>query len=144
MRLGLGPSVCYSINVSNDTVPATCEQDIWGPYPNYDDIARFEYGRRLWKYPDMRARFLAHWLDERHPHRERFLEQRELIEEVLASPDSPAELQRKLLRRGTSVRCVAREIPPIFGSFFADSLKEPKPGAAIAPPAGAAALPLKA
>jgi hypothetical protein len=92
--------------------------EVWGPYPNYDDIARFEYGRRFWRAADMRERFLRHWLDPRHPHRERFLDQRELIEEVLASKEEAAELDCILRARGTSLRCVAREIPPIFGSFF--------------------------
>jgi hypothetical protein len=91
---------------------------VWGPYPNYDDIARFEYGRRLWKHPNFRARFLKHWLDERHPHRERFIEQRALIEEVLDSTASPTVLDARLRQRSTSLRCVAREIPPVFGSFF--------------------------
>jgi hypothetical protein len=100
------------------TIDQKAERDVWGPYPNYDDIARFEYGRRLWKYADMRARLTAHWLDERHPYRERFIEQRQLIEEILASQDVPEELNRILLGRGTSLRCVVREIPPVFGSFF--------------------------
>lgn len=91
---------------------------VWGPYPNYDDIARFEYGRRMWRLPDMRARLLAHWLDARHPYRERFQEQRELIEEVLNFDASPDELDEELQKRGTSLRCIAREIPPVFGSFF--------------------------
>jgi hypothetical protein len=94
------------------------ERSIWGPYPNYDDIARFQYGRLLWKNPQMRARLTAHWLDDRHPYRERFLRQRELIENVLSSRESPQQVQRGLLNRGTSLRCVAREIPPVFGSFF--------------------------
>jgi hypothetical protein len=94
------------------------EAAVWGPYPNYDDIARFEYGRRLWKHPAMRARFLAHWMDERHPYRERFLEQRPLIEKVLNSTESPVALDQRLRQRGSSLRCVTREIPPVFGSFF--------------------------
>jgi len=72
----------------------------------------------MWRLPDMRARFLQHWTDERHPYRERFLRQRELIEEVLNSTASPEELDRRLRERGTSLRCMAREIPPVFGSFF--------------------------
>lgn len=91
---------------------------VWGDYPNYDDVARFEYGRRLWKLPEMRARLLAHWLDERHPHRERFLEQRAAIENLLASTDSECGLDDELRHRGTSLRCLAREIPPVFGSFY--------------------------
>jgi hypothetical protein len=91
---------------------------VWGAYPNYDDIARFEYGRRFWRLPEMRARLVEHWLDARHPYRERFLESRNLIEEVLASHMSPEELNEALLKRGTSLRCVVREIPPVFGTFF--------------------------
>lgn len=91
---------------------------VWGAYPNYDDVARFEYGRRMWRLPDMQMRLLSHWLDQRHPYRERFVEQRELIEEVLSSTTSAEVLNDDLLRRGTSLRCVAREIPPVFGSFF--------------------------
>ena len=102
----------------SQSIHARAANDIWGPYPNYDDVARFEYGRLLWHNPEMRARLLAHWLDERHPYRERFLRQRTLIEEVLASPQSPEELQKCLLSRGTSLRCMAREIPPVFGDFF--------------------------
>jgi hypothetical protein len=66
----------------------------------------------------MRARFLAHWLDERHPYRQRFLDQRSLIVEVLDSTESPTMLDRRLRQRGSSLRCVAREIPPVFGGFF--------------------------
>ena len=93
-------------------------ETVWGPYPNYDDIARFEYGRRMWRLPEMRARLLRHWTDERHPYKERFLEQREMIEGVLCSTETEQELDQKLRERGTSLRCVAREIPPVFGSFF--------------------------
>src|SRR5438128_9126760 len=91
---------------------------IWGPYHNYQDEARFEYGRRMWRIPEMRGRLLEHWLDERHPWRERFIEHRELIEQILTSDATQEELHHQLLSRGTSLRCVAREIPPVFGSFF--------------------------
>src|SRR5438128_12640431 len=93
-------------------------EPIWGPYPNYDDIARFDYGRQMWRLPDMRARLLRHWTDARHPYNERFAAQRELIEEVLSSQDSALALDQRLRRRATSLRCVAREIPPIFRTFF--------------------------
>jgi hypothetical protein len=103
----------------NDQVQQSDETNIvWGPYPNYDDIARFEYGRRLWKNPNFRVRFLKDWLDERHPYRERFMEQRALIEEVLDSTEAPVKLDARLRQRGTSLRCVTRDIPPVFGSFF--------------------------
>jgi hypothetical protein len=55
--------------------------------------------------------------DECHPYRDRFLEQKALIVEVLASDESPADLDRRLRRKHTSLRSVAREIPPVFGGF---------------------------
>ncbi len=94
---------------------------IWGAYPNYDDIARFEYGRRMWARPAMRARLLAHWLDPRHPYRDRFTERRPVIEYVRGSAENASALQRRLLADGTSLRCVARKIPPVFGDFFDES-----------------------
>ena len=91
---------------------------VWGDYPNWDDISRFEYGRRMWRIPEMRARLLAHWTDERHPYRDRFRAHRALVEEVLSSELSQVRLDEQLRCRETSLRCVAREIPPVFGSFF--------------------------
>ena len=60
---------------------------VWGDYPDWDDVARFVYGRRMWRLPEMRARLLSHWSDPRHPYHERFQAQRGLIEEVLASDE---------------------------------------------------------
>ncbi len=94
------------------------EIQVWGDYPNWDDVARLVYGRLMWRLPQMRARLLAHWLDERHPHRERFQAQRDLIEEVLESELGSEELDLALRQRGSSLRCIAREIPSVFGSFF--------------------------
>ncbi|MDB6025123.1 MAG: hypothetical protein JWM68_1346 [Verrucomicrobiales bacterium] len=91
---------------------------VWGPYPNYDDIARFEYGRRMWRLPEMKKRLLSHWLDERHPYRTRFEEQRNVVEEILISDADETSLNTQMLQRGSSLRCVVREIPPVFGSFF--------------------------
>src|SRR5215210_4138328 len=95
------------------------EARVWGNYPNWDDASRFVYGRRMWRLPDMRARLLTHWTDERHPYRERFEAQRALIEEVLSSDASASELDERLRLRDLSLRCVVRDIPPVFGSFFA-------------------------
>ena len=91
---------------------------VWGAYPSYDDIARFGYGRMMWRRPAMKARLLAHWTDPRHPHCERFAERRALLESVLSSGESVALLDARLRESETSLRCVAREIPPVFGSFF--------------------------
>ena len=95
---------------------------VWGPYPNFDDVARFQYGRRMWRLPAMRRRLLAHWTDERHPYRKRFEALRPLIERVLMSDQSEAELDQQLRKEATSLRCVAREIPPVFGNFFNSAL----------------------
>ena len=70
----------------------------------------------------MRERLLAHWLDPRHPYAERFREQRGSIEHVLGSALSEPALDAELRSRGTSLRCVAREIPPVFGSFFSSKV----------------------
>jgi len=96
----------------------TDESRTWGDYPNWDDVARFDYGRRMWRDPEMRTRLLAHWTDERHPHRERFQEHRALVEEALTSELAADRLDDLLRARHTSLRCVAREIPAVFGSFF--------------------------
>jgi len=92
--------------------------DPWGPYVNYDDVARLDYGRRMWRLPDMRRRLAAHWVDERHPHRERFLANRILVVEILTASESDADLDCRLRERGISLRAAVREIPPVFGSFF--------------------------
>jgi hypothetical protein len=62
------------MSVSDKQVDSEAVDRVWGTYPNYDDIARFEYGRMMWKLPDMRARMLKHWLDPRHPYHQRFAE----------------------------------------------------------------------
>ena len=72
----------------------------------------------MWRLPDMRRRLIAHCIDERHPYRERFERHRPLLEEVLSSEFPEAALDEGLRARGTSLRCVARETPPVLGSFF--------------------------
>ena len=89
----------------------------WGKYPVYKDIARFEYGRLLWKNPSVRQRMLAHWSESKHSYHHRFLENQETIEEVLGSQSSDVELDRDLRKRNLSLRAVVREIPPVFASI---------------------------
>ncbi len=89
------------------------------PYPNYDDLARLEYGRILWKNPEYRQKLLNHWTDSRHPYRDRFLERRQLIEQILSTDESgEAELEKDLEIHNLSFRALIREIPPVFGSFW--------------------------
>jgi hypothetical protein len=94
-----------------------------GPYAMMHDLARLQYGRLLWKSAAGRARLLRHWTDARHPYRDRFLETwRPVVEEVLnADPAQDFELDALLKSRGLSLRVVVREIPPVIGSFFAES-----------------------
>ena len=87
-------------------------------YIHYDDLARLEYGRLLWRDGEMRQRLLNHWTDRRHPYHNRFLQHRELVEFVLQAKESDDSLEAKLAIRGTSLRALAREIPPVFGSFW--------------------------
>ena len=94
---------------------------VWGPYPAYDDLARLQYGRRFWRDPIMRQRLLCHWLDERHPYRERFQRFRPLVEQVLESSAVDAELDQQLRSQNASLRAITREIPPVFGHFWKDS-----------------------
>jgi hypothetical protein len=89
----------------------------WGKYPVYKDIARFEYGRLLWKNPSVRQRMLAQGSDSKHPYHHRYLENQEIIEEVLGSQSSDEELDRDLRKRHLSLREVVREIPPVFASI---------------------------
>ena len=81
-------------------------------YPNYDDLARFEYGRLLWKNARVRARLLAHWTDTRHPYAERFAAHHALVERLLTTHESEDELDAALQRDGTSLRAAIRATAP--------------------------------
>jgi len=89
---------------------------VWGKYPNYQDIARLEYGRLLWNSA-ARSRLLAHWLNPEHPYVERFQSKRSMVERILESSLSDDQLDRQLKSEGHSLRAVMREIPPVFGSI---------------------------
>ncbi|HEY5792511.1 MAG TPA: hypothetical protein VIS74_04385 [Chthoniobacterales bacterium] len=90
-----------------------------------EDFARLDYGRLLWKAPAGRARLLAHWNDPRHPYRERFLRHRPLLESLLSC--ALDRLDDAAVEHGQSLRAAIREIPPVFGHFWADSLRENRP-----------------
>ena len=61
---------------------------------------------------------LAHWSDSKHPYHDRFLDNQETIEELLASQSSAEEVDRDLRKRHLSLRAVVREIPPVFASIL--------------------------
>ena len=75
-RLGRARLVCYSIPVK---FANAISLDPWGPYVNYHDVARLQYGRLLWKNLVFRKRLLNHWMDPRHPYRDRFIERRDQV-----------------------------------------------------------------
>jgi hypothetical protein len=86
---------------------------------HFQEYAKLEYGRMLWRNPEFRERLLRHWRDPRHPHAERFAEHEAEVRRILESPkDSDVELDAELRQRGLSLRVVVKEIPSVFGSFF--------------------------
>jgi len=85
----------------------------------FQEYAKLEYGRMVWRDPQFRERLLRHWKDSRHPHAERFAEHEADVRYILESPKgSDAKLDAELQKRGSSLRAVVKEIPSVFGSFF--------------------------
>ena len=85
----------------------------------FQEYAKLEYGRLLWRVPEYRQRLLRHWKDPRHPHCERFAKYEAEVTKVLESPKgSDASLDEELRKRGLSLRVIVKEIPSVFGSFF--------------------------
>lgn len=86
---------------------------------HFQEYAKLEYGRLLWRNPAYRARLLRHWRDARHPHAERFATHEADVCQILESPqDSDEKLDAELRQRNLSLRVVVKEIPSVFGSFF--------------------------
>ena len=85
----------------------------------WEEYAKLEYGRLLWRVPQFRERLLRHWTDPRHPHARRFAEHAAEVRRLLESPKgSDHELDAELRQRNLSLRVVVKEIPSVFGSFF--------------------------
>ena len=85
----------------------------------FQEYAKLEYGRLLWRAPACRERLLRHWKDPRHPHAERFARHEAEVTRILESPKgSDAQLDADLRKRNSSLRAVVKEIPSVFGSFF--------------------------
>jgi len=86
---------------------------------HFQEYAKLEYGRLVWRNLEFRERLLGHWRDPRHPHAERFAEHEAEVRHILESPKgSDAQLDAQLQQRGLSLRVVVKEIPSVFGSFF--------------------------
>lgn len=88
-----------------------------GKYASYQDLARLEYGRLLWKNAVTRARLLKHWTSAENPYGDRFAGKKQLIERVLSAEVGDEQLDLQLRKEGLSLRSVVREIPPVFGSI---------------------------
>lgn len=85
----------------------------------FQEYAKLEYGRMLWRIPECRERLLRHWRDPRHPHAERFAEHEAEVTRILESPrDSDDALDAELQKRNSSLRAAVKEIPSVFGSFY--------------------------
>lgn len=85
----------------------------------FQEYAKLEYGRMVWRDPQFRERLLRHWKDPRHPHAERFSEHEAEVRYILESPKgSDEKIDAELQKRGSSLRTVVKEIPSVFGSFF--------------------------
>ena len=86
---------------------------------HFEEYAKLEYGRLLWRVPAYRERLLRHWKDPRHPHAERFAQHEPEVRRVLESPKgSDEQLDAGLRQRNLSLRVVVKEIPSVFGSYF--------------------------
>src|ERR1700744_1170043 len=79
---------------------------------HFQEYAKLEYGRLLWRVPAYRERLLRHWRDPRHPHAGRFAEHEAEVTQLLASPkDSDEVMDAELRKRNLSLRAVVKEIP---------------------------------
>ncbi len=86
---------------------------------HFQEYAKLEYGRMVWRSLEFRERLLRHWTDPRHPHADRFARHESEVRHILESPKgSDAALDAEFRRRGSSLRAAVKEIPSVFGSFF--------------------------
>jgi hypothetical protein len=88
-----------------------------GKYPDYQALAKLEYGRLLWKSDKGRQMLLSNWTHPQHPHQARFEEVRQTVERILESSLDYEELDKKLRQEGASLRTFVREIPGFFPSL---------------------------
>jgi len=83
---------------------------------NIKDLSRLEIARKFWNGRSRDA-LLDVWMDETHPGRERFIENRDIIVGLLESKD-PERYAKDLRSEGHSLRTLIREIPVIFPKEF--------------------------
>lgn len=81
---------------------------------------RLQYSRILWRNPRTRRRLLYVWERRDHPHRERFEENRALVEGLLECSE-PQTYVDSLEPRNGSLRTLTREIPCVIWEFWDES-----------------------
>jgi hypothetical protein len=91
---------------------------------NFEDAARLQYSRILWKGERTRRRLLYVWEHPEHPHRERFQENRELIVGFLECED-PQTYVDALPEKKWSLRTLTREIPAVIWDLWDESASAP-------------------
>jgi hypothetical protein len=88
---------------------------------NFEDEARLQYSRILWKNPRTRKRLLHVWEHPEHPHRERFEENRELVVGFLECDDPQVYVDSVAGSGKWSLRTLTREIPCVIWSLWDES-----------------------
>lgn len=88
-----------------------------GKYPDYQALAKLEYGRMLWKSEGGRKKLLDNWTHPAHPHCDRFPSNRLLVEMLLSTDTDYDTLDMDLRNHGTSLRAAMRELPSYFPSI---------------------------
>src|ERR1700748_2348685 len=86
-----------------------------------EDDARLHYSRVLWKNPQYRRRLLFVWEHPEHPHRERFEENRSLIEGLLECSEPQQYVDTVAGPDKWSLRTLTREIPSVIWTLWDES-----------------------
>jgi hypothetical protein len=90
-----------------------------------EDLARLEYSRLLWRNSRTRRRLLHVWEHPKHPHRERFHENRPLVVGLLECED-PQRYVETLPGGVWSLRTLTREIPCMIWELWDESAARPE------------------
>jgi hypothetical protein len=88
---------------------------------NFEDEARLQYSRILWRNPRTRRRLLYVWEHPQHPHRERFQENRELVEGLLECNEPQDYITTVAGSDKWSLRTLTREIPCVIWTLWDES-----------------------
>jgi hypothetical protein len=87
----------------------------------FDDEARLQYSRILWNNPRTRRRLLFVWEHPEHPHRERFEQNRQLVEGLLECTEPQKYVETVAGADKWSLRTLTREIPAVIWTLWDES-----------------------